>query len=281
MERLYLYCIREATGGKTHFSTEGVDAQSTIFCVPYRGLEAVVSLVSSDDFGFADLQTKAQNDLNWIKEKAVLHAKVIDEAMHIDTQIVSLVPMRFGSIFKNISSLADLLSKDYDLLVDVLTRNRGTQEWSLKVYLTNIAKLEQIVKAENAVIHAKVKEISTMPAGMGYFMETELQDLIKKEADRELSQLLHNIQVKLRSLAVNSVKCKNLGKEITGRKEPMMLNIAYQIAMEHVDTFLQAIDQANQTALSRGFALEYSGPWPAYNFTSYYLKDNALRGLAQ
>lgn len=279
MEELYLYCIREATGGDTHFTTPGVDTQGAVFTIPYRELEAVVSLVSSVDFGSVDIQIKAQNNLNWIKEKAILHAQVIDEAMQVDSLIVSLVPVHFGTIYKNLASLADLLSKDYDQLVDALIKNRGKQEWSLKVYLTDKDKMQQIVRAENTVILAKEREISSLPAGMGYFIETELQDLIKKEANKELSLILHNIQDNLQSFAVSSVKCKNLGKEITGRKEPMLLNIAYHIAMEQVDTFLQAIDSANQSAKSRGFAMEYSGPWPAYNFISYHCYDTTS-GLA-
>jgi len=60
-----------------------------------------------------------------------------------------------------------------------------------------------------------------------------------------------------------------LDKELTGRREPMVLNSAYLIPREKIENFKKEAEGLNQEIQAKGFYLEYSGPWPVYNFTSY------------
>ena len=145
MEGLYLYCIREKTD--THcFSAKGIDEKGEVFIIPFRKLEAVVSKVSLEEFASEEIQKKAQEDLNWIKEKGIAHEKVIEEAMRKDDKVLSLIPMRFGAIFKEKERLEETLNKDYPGIREVLDRIRGKQEWSVKVYLKDRQKFEQVIK---------------------------------------------------------------------------------------------------------------------------------------
>jgi hypothetical protein len=60
-----------------------------------------------------------------------------------------------------------------------------------------------------------------------------------------------------------------LGKELTGRREPLVLNSAYLIPEEKIENFKEEAEGLNQKIQAKGFYLECSGPWPAFNFTSY------------
>src|SRR3989304_8555245 len=100
MDGLYLYCIREKSGTPC-FSIKGIDEKGEVFALIHRELEAVVSEVSLEEFGSGEIQKKAQEELKWIKEKAVAHEKVIEEAMRKNDKILSVIPMRFGTIFKD------------------------------------------------------------------------------------------------------------------------------------------------------------------------------------
>jgi len=100
-------------------------------------------------------------------------------------------------------------------------------------------------------------------------MEEELKEAVSKEVNKELDNTMHVLSESLKKHAVDSIKCKNLERELTGRKEPMVLNIAYLILDEKVEDFKRAVEDLNQNIQTKGFSLEYSGPWPAYNFTSY------------
>ena len=81
MQGLYLYCIRKITQGAPEISTKGIDGKGEVFNIAYRGIEAVVSKVSLEEFASEEIQKKGREDLNWIKEKALIHESVIEEAI--------------------------------------------------------------------------------------------------------------------------------------------------------------------------------------------------------
>ena len=49
----------------------------------------------------------------------------------------------------------------------------------------------------------------------------------------------------------------------------MVLNAAYLISNEKIEEFNKEAERLKQEIQSEGFSLEYSGPWPAYNFTKF------------
>jgi hypothetical protein len=268
MEGLYLYCVRKRIDIPFPFSTKGIDEKHEIRTFTYQDLEAVVSEVSLEDFDSEAIQIKAQNDLNWIKEKALIHEKVIEEAMRKDGKILNLIPMKFGMIFKEERSLKKALDESYERFKAILKRLEGKQEWSIKVYLVDIKKFEQGIKEENEKIQEKEKEIASLPEGMAFFMEEELKEVVSQVTDEELNNIVDTLFESLKKHTSNSVKNKTLGKELTGRKERMVLNASYLIPEEKIRDFKKETEYLNQIMQTKGFSLEYSGPWPAYNFTS-------------
>lgn len=269
MEGLYLYCLREKTEGTTRISIKGFDGKGKVFTFLCRELEAVVSKISLEEFTSEEIQKKAQEDLNWIKEKALIHEKVIEEAMRKNDKVLNLIPMRFGTIFKEKASLEETLNKDYPKIREVLDRIKGKQEWGVKAYLKNKEKLEQVIKEGDEAIKEKEKEIASLPEGIGYFMEEELKEVISKKMNKELNNIVEILFESLKKQAVESVKNKILEKELTGKVEPMILNASYLILEEKVKNFKKEVERLNKKMQVNGFYLEYSGPWPAYNFSSY------------
>jgi hypothetical protein len=268
MGELYLYCLRENIEDTPAISAKGIDGREEVFIIPYQKLEAIVSN-SSEGFASEEIQKKAQEDVNWIKEKALVHEMVIEEAMGKGNKSLSLIPMRFGTVFKDRMSLESALNRDYPMIREVLDRIKGKQEWSTKVYLKSKELLEQRIKETNEAIKQKEEEISSLPEGMAFFMEEELKEAVSKVVNKELDNIMRVLSESLKKHAVDSIKCKNLERELTGRKEPMVLNVAYLILEEKVGDFKKAAEGLNQNIQTKGFSLEYSGPWPAYNFTSY------------
>ena len=269
MEGLYLYCLREKSESSQILSAKGIDGKEEVFIIPYQGLEAVVSKVSLEEFASEEIKKKAQEDLNWIKEKALAHERIIEEAMRENDKALSLIPMRFGTLFKEKASLEETLDKDYTKIREVLGRIRGKQEWSLKAYLKDKKIFEQTIKEKNEAIKEKEEKIASSPEGMAYFMGEELKEVISKEIEKELNNIVELIFQKLKKQAIASVKSKILQKELTGRPEPMVLNVAYLIPEEKIEDFDKEAQRLNQEIQANGFYLECSGPWPAYNFSAY------------
>ena len=46
-----------------------------VFRIPYQDIEAIVSEVSLKEFGSSEIQRRAAEDLEWIKDKALIHEK--------------------------------------------------------------------------------------------------------------------------------------------------------------------------------------------------------------
>jgi len=259
----YLYCIKQKTDFE--FSTEGIDG-GKVFTFPYQDLEAVVSEVSLENFSSEDLQRKAQEDLGWIKEKALIHEKVIEEAMG-KNKTLSVIPMKFGIIFKTEENLAEILNKDYLKFKKILENLAGKQEWSVKVYL-NWKSFKEEVKKVNPQVKDKEKEIVSMPEGMAYFMEKQIDELVLKEADENLQEHIESFFENLKKHAEAGARGKILEKELTGSTFPMVLSAIFLVSEEKKKGFVKEINELNGEYKYKGFNFEYGGPWPPYNFIS-------------
>jgi hypothetical protein len=269
MNGLYLYCLREGTINSPAISAKGIDGKGEIFIFPYRGLEAIISRVSLDEFGSEEMQRKAREDLNWIKEKGVAHERVIEEAMINNGKLISAVPMRFGVIFKDETKLIESLDSNYAGIKRVLESIRDKQEWSVKAYLMDSGKFTQAIKEKNETVKEKEKEIASLPEGMAFFMEEELKQVIANEVNMELNSSADTLFDRLTRQSSASVKCNILAKELTGKREPMVLNAAYLVSEGKIESFKHEVEGLKQQLYEKGLCLECSGPWPAFNFTGY------------
>ncbi|MCF7879036.1 MAG: GvpL/GvpF family gas vesicle protein [Candidatus Omnitrophica bacterium] len=270
MEKLYLYCIREKSKRVPSISAKGIDPQAEVFILSFRQLEAVVSKVSLGEFGSSSqIQKKAQDDPNWIKEKVLLHHQVIEKAMKDNGRQRSLIPMRFGIMFEQEKKLREALRKDYSRINEVLENLKGKQEWSLKVYLRDRRKLEKTIEANNEIIAKKQKEIDSLDEGTAFFLEEELKEIVSRQIGKQINTITKQIGLSLKKYSNQIVENKVLQKEISGRPEPMVFNASFLILDEKVKQFKQQAHNLAKQIEPQGLNLEYNGPWAAYNFSQY------------
>lgn len=271
----YLYCIK----GKSHskFSAEGIGG-GKVFTIPYQDLRAVVSEVSLGEFGSEQIQKRAQEDLGWIKGKALIHQNVIGEAMELkfppfplgedplaNKSLKAVIPMKFGTIFKTKERLEETLKEHYSQFEENLKNLTGKQEWTVKVYL-NRKVFEGEVKKVSPVVQEKEKEIAQLPEGMAYFMQKQIDDVVSKEANKTLQDYGKNFFETLKKYAEAGTKGKILEKELTESSLPMILNMIFLVSEEKLEDFIKEIDKLSKEYKLKGFNFEHSGPWPPYNF---------------
>jgi len=245
---------------------KGIDERGGVFIIPFRELEAVVSKVSLEEFESKEIQKRAQEEINWIIEKSVIHEKVVEEAMRRNDKILSVIPMKFGTVFKNREGLEKSLNKYYKKFKTTLEKLEGKQEWGIKLYLVDRKKFEQGVKSKSQIIKEKEKEIADLPEGAAYFLEGKLSELISRDIDKKLKEMQKALFEGFKNYSEQSVEGKILEKELTGRLEPVILNASYLIKKEKVEDFRNEAERVNQKIIPKGFILEISGPWPPYNF---------------
>jgi len=261
---LYLYCIRGKADSK--FSTKGIDGQGEVFIFPYQDLEAVVSEVPLEEFDSEEIQQKAQEDLNWIKEKAQIHEHIIEQAMRKDNNgVISVIPMKFGTIFKTKEKLLESLKKHSQQFRESLEKLEGKQEWGMKVYLRE-GTFNKYIEEKSETIQQEKKKLESMPAGMAFFAQKKMGDILSKAKEEELEKITQDMFESLKNLAELSNKAKNLEKEMTGRPESMVLNAYFLVKTEQVSEFEKDIGDLEEKYKPFGFEITYVGPWPPYHF---------------
>lgn len=261
---LYLYCIRNITKNE-EWEIKGIDAKSNVFSFPYQNIEAIVSKIDLKEFGTKEVQRRAQEDLKWIKEKAQIHEKIIEKAMKKDDKVLGIIPMKFGTIFKSKEKLEETLKKYYSKFKKTLENLAGKQEWGVKIYL-NRKIFEKEVKKVSHEIQKKEEEMISMPEGVAYFMQKQIDDAVKKEADKTFQNYIENFFNNLKEFSAAGTKGKILEKELTGKSLPMTMNAIFLVSEKKLKGFIKEINNLNKEFKSKGFTFEYSGPWPPYNF---------------
>lgn len=272
---LYLYCLREAVARPSEINpaTSGikaaaVDGKGRVTVRAFEGVEAFVSELSLDDFG--EMQKKAQEDVHWIRGKALAHEMVVEEAMGKSADSSApVIPVKFGVIFSTVERLAKTLNRQSTAIKIAFDRIRGKQEWSLKLFLKDAQKFKDQVKEQSDKMRQKSKELAALPAGMAYFMEEELNEELEGECARRLDEEGLRTFEHLKPFAAEAAQVKLLDSKLTGRRERMVLNSAYLVAFNHFPGFGDAAGKLRGGLEQKGFLLEQSGPWPAYHFTEF------------
>lgn len=179
--------------------------------------------------------------------------------------VLSIIPMKFGTIFKTKEKLEETLKKHYRQFRESLERLKGKQEWAVKVYLNRKA-FEEEVKKVSKVVQEKEKEIAQLPEGIAYFMQKQIDEAVSKEADKAIENYTEIFFETLKKYAEAETKGKILEKELTGKSLSMVLNAIFLVSEEKLEDFIKEIDKLNKDYKPKGFNFEYAGPWPPYNF---------------
>lgn len=261
---LYLYCIRTKNGHK--FSVKGIQG-GRISIIPYKNLETIVSEVSLKEFGSEEIQNKAREDLKWIAEKAQIHEQVIERAMNKGGETISVIPMKFGTIFKNKENLLKTVKKHYSEFKKTLDNLLGKEEWGLKVYLIDKERFVDEIKREDEEIKKIKEEMISKPEGIKYFLEKEIDKKVSKKITEKLDEYVKNIFPILSSFSVREPAInKILPQEFTGKGKEMIFNTASLVSKEKVEEFQKVVKRLHEYYYSKGLWLECTGPWPPYNF---------------
>jgi len=265
---LYLYCLREAAETKPESPASVIKAPAIdggrVFCCVFDGIEAVVSEVNTDNF--MEMQKKAQEDVHWIKEKALAHETVVGKAME---NLIPVIPVKFGVIFNNDERLSKVISEQITAIRTTFDRIRGKQEWSVKLFLKDNQRFKELVREQNEQLSEKSKALAALPAGRAYFMEEEFNEELERECSRRLDEEAMKMFEELKPFAAEATLVKILDSKLTGRNERMVLNSAYLVADSRLPEFENAVVKLREKFALRGFLAEQSGPWPAYHFTEF------------
>ena len=268
MRGLYLYCLRDRTEMPQPIEVPGIDGENTVRLTPFREVDAVVSEVSVEEFASQEVQRKATEDIDWIKQKSLAHQRVIVQSSQVAGRAVSVVPMRFGTIYTSPDNLEQALADNYAALQGLLEKLRGKREWSVKVYLVDPDALDAAVCQANQSVMENKQEMERLPEGLAFFMEQEFEEAITRQRKAEIRRLCEEVSCSLAAAASDSRHMQLLREELTGRSEPMVFNAACLVADTMLAAFNEAITDQKKALRPKGLTLECTGPLPPFSFST-------------
>ncbi|TEB07184.1 Gas vesicle synthesis protein GvpL/GvpF [Pelotomaculum schinkii] len=230
---LYAYCIIQLEQERDLRAKLPAD----LFFISHRGIAVIVKKAAQ-----ASWQPTRKNILN--------HQKVVTQLQ----EIIDLLPLRFGTVFKNNNEAEKILDKNFDEINHLLSKIKGRIELGLKIFWKQDAFVKEIGD----------KKIETLKKEYGirkkdrYAIAIEAGKIIEEKVLDKRDEYVRLIFKPLKKLADDSVL-----NPVTGEK--MVFNAAFLVKSDHIEIFDQAVKDLYDKYQER-FIFKYSGPWTPYNF---------------
>ena len=247
---IYVYCISNRS---IQLDQVPVD---NLKCFVFGEYYVLVKNVSPDEFSEENLKKKFA-DLSWIEKNARDHIEVISQIMKSCT----VIPFKFGTIYKSEESVGKFIS-DYSVsLEDNLINIEGKEEWSVKIYCDSKVLNEKIAEISEEVLYLE-QQIRDSSQGKGFILKIKKNELIKKEVEKIIKNCGQTCYDEFKNISELSRINNLLPKELTERSDDMILNTSFFIKKQRVADFVNAVDLLQGKYNNIGFDIDVSGPWP-------------------
>ncbi len=267
MKGFYVYCIRPKLAKALPVKTHGVEFAKSITVFPFKDLEAIVGELDPSKFDAEMIKNKLLDDPKWAEENIRCHHEVVSRAFQ--TSVV--VPMKFGTMYKNKKSLDEMLAKYYRKFTSVIPMLKDKKEWGVKAHLDHKKFIEGL-KKKSKEIQKLEKGRTSAPEGMRWYAERKIDEIVadesEKEIEKELQYLVEKLEKHVEKVQLNEAFSKNtqeLGRE-------MIMNAACLVKNDALQGLRDLFRKLAKGEAQKGVVLELTGPWPPYNFVE--IKNN-------
>ncbi|HEV2250824.1 MAG TPA: GvpL/GvpF family gas vesicle protein [Candidatus Limnocylindria bacterium] len=261
MSLVYVYAI--ARGDRVPPpGLRGLDG-GPVFAVREGDLVAFASAVTEGEFAEAPLNAHLA-DLEWLAPRAVRHQEV---NAALAGACDPLVPLSFGTVFRDAAGVARMLGERRAEIGPRFDALRGKAEW-IAVVRRDPAAAKGAVERDSEVLRGLRAEIASAPPGRAYLVTRRLDEAARQE---------------LRASDAGAIGAAVEAFERAGMRlfrEPLvedagggMLARFSVLASRDATGMLEGITATYAKSWApRGYALELSGPWPAYRFSTVDLE---------
>lgn len=272
---LYLYAIVPAVPA-SRLSASGLAGIGgrPVTLVVEGDLAGVVSPVPGAEFDEEPLNQRLR-DLDWLAPRAAAHQEVNARLLERDD---ALLPLAFGSVYRDEASLRRRLRERATELGARLAIVRGRAEWVVTVARDEpraLAALEQ----GSETLQRLHREIAASAPGRSYLLTRRLGDARRQEmANRDalvVRELLEGL-----GPAVERVYRESLAAPATGHPTPSgpIARISLLVERTRQGAFLDEVGRIEHVWQERGYQIGLTGPWPPYRFGGVPLEPTAVDG---
>jgi hypothetical protein len=260
---VWVYAVTEEHPGTGLPRLAGV-AGTGVRAAPAGQLTALVSDVDLAEYGDAALRRNLE-DLDWLEEVARAHHRVIEAA----ATAFPLLPTRLATVYRSDAAMsAELAARDPELRV-ALRRVGGRTELGVKAYALPGPASPR--RAGAASEHPDVPR--PQGAGLAYLQRRRVELTAARETRDAATVSARALHGSLSARAALSRLHPPQAPQLSGVREPMLLNAAYLVDKERASDFARAVGVTAR--VHPQLRVELTGPWPPYSFVN--LPDNPSR----
>lgn len=228
--------------------------------LPCSELAALVEEVPDVEFGPESLERNLAS-LDWVARTARRHEAVLHAAMAGGP----VIPARLCTVFSDAVAVTESITGEHERLFSTLRYLGGRSEWGLKVHLDE-ARLDAGIDDSDPKLQALSEAAIGASPGKAYLL-TKKREARREEIRRERTQDAIGLVLDgLESLPILLHQRSLLAPDITGRPEPMVLNVAALVRDADLFAYHAEVQVLMASLAEGGFSLETTGPWPPYSF---------------
>ena len=245
----------------------GIDKRNKVHPIGEGEVCVMVSEVDIDQFQkqvknlLAELSKNAGAVHSGTGEILQAHENVIDTLM----QETTVIPLKFGTILKDEEAALKMLQDNEEKFKSLLAKFDGKVEWGLKVYADKQALIKHIMQIEPKFTKLEDKR-EKLSRGAAYLLGRKMEEEVQDHVVAQLNQVAEEIFQECGKDAAEAKLNETLPQKVTGKKKEMILNAAYLVEREKGDHLQQRGKSFRDKYALMGLDLEFSGPWPPYNF---------------
>jgi len=200
-------------------------------------------------------------EVGWLAPRATAHDAVLTWA----SDLGAVIPLPLFSLFRSRDAVKAMLETRHQDLAATLNRVGRGREFGVRLFRVD-DELRRSLSALSPTIAALEAEVAAAPSpGQAYLLGRKL-DAAKKDELRRVAASVATAaydDLAARSLASTQDPLPKSTAEQTGAA---ILNAAFLVAYDRIDEFRSVVTELVRRHHTRGFRVEFTGPWPPYHF---------------
>lgn len=262
----YVYGVVPADFHARHAATGLEDTQVTVERASVQGaaVAALVSTLDAAEYSPEPLE-KHTADVNWLAPRAAAHDRVLTWA----SDRGAVVPFPMFSVFSGPAALQAMLRERGQELARVLEHVAAGREYGVRVYRLDAELLGAITQLSPRLAELERAANDATP-GQRYLLQRKLETSKRDEMRAVGRAVADDLWTRLQEHAVESVRLaipRVAASDAEGRSAgTMVLNASFLIAPDALPDLQRELTAFAGDHDTRGFRLDFTGPWPPYHF---------------
>jgi hypothetical protein len=262
---LYLYGIVPAVALPNVDGLVGIGSRPVRLIVE-GDVAGVVGAVPAREFDEEPLNERMR-DLEWLGPRAAAHQVVNARLMELAD---ALVPLSFGTVYRDEAGLARALRAGHDDFVRRLEAMRGRDEWVVTLTRDEALALAALER-DSEPLRRLTQEIAASTPGRQYLLGRRLEEVRRQELTSLDAEAVQSAVLGLAS-SVERVHRERLAEGAAGAP---IARASVLIPRARTSAFLADVDRLDRHWRERGYSLVATGPWPPYRFGGLPLEAEA------